>query len=1508
MSFYTSLTGLNAATASLSVTSNNIANVGTTGFKRSRADFGDIFATSPLQKASSVIGQGVALKQVSQEFSQGNIQFSANALDIAITGDGFFPLKSADGLQDIYTRNGTFMLNDSYNVVNAAGQALIAAAVDSSGKADLDDLAKLTIPRKTNGDAVATSQVMLGLNFPSDATVPELPFDRNDPTTYNKTTAVTVYDSGGNGYLATVYYRKTQVATPDDATNKWQTYVYIGNTKLQEMLIQSSDSTGEKQYVNKYGEIRSESDIPPQDIARGVTKLFNLDDLKNPVRSEPASKSGGVLSDELITDWKEGISFPTVVSDLLGTNSAPGKLYSPVNKAQSYVLTDSTKNITFPATGEDPVTTLRELADLVNKHNLTAAEADRITYKATINAAGDMIIMPADEQNIVSNLSLKTVIDSYSESLVPESNENGVLTFDKPAIAATSYNMSVTVGTDKKTYKAADYKSLAALARVDFPSTSVDSNGKLIFEGSPMPLVEISADYGDRTPLEVVPDKETSLSGNQTARSIRIYEPTQSAEGYTLTIGSDTYIGTDLSALAVAAKDNQDFSVRFFENKMYVVDKDSTDAATLTSISLKSTTAPTVTAVENATAATKTFTGVDLTTLGLTNPVAKYTLNIKGREYNGTLAEIQAAVTTGETKVSAALTGSTLVITDKDTTDSTGLADIGLTLKVASDTAQSTDEVTAFDPPYSAVGYSLTLQAGGTAYVGNDLTELAAAINAATLTPPITASVIDSRIVLTAVDGTNLTTVALNATILNAVNFDAASTGDMYVMTAGDTQYSAKTLAELEVIINDDNKFVAVFDPVSNSIKVAKSLQITPTSTATGFSLTIGSNTYTGTTKETLVASINAAEKFTASLQAGGDVIVTDTNALTGPVLADVTLTSVTSGNNYMMDVASQSSAIKFDLNVDESLQPVTIDMSYLNELAPPKNKFTGVEIARELTKAINKTYGDEKYFDFKDQITVAGSGVADLFILEVGGVPAKISLTQSDRGLPNLSAVTVDKAVAAIQAEIDKVTTLPTKVTVSYDPVRQSFAFKAKDEQAITIRSVQSRNDLFGLTSTEISVDPEKGGTWGATVLPQGLYQIENEADHRYGIEVKFDETNKIFTVSSGTTGDTSSIEIPNASAIANALFGLQLADGQNKTDTSAVPLRGILSQPAVLKGNAIGINLDNKFQVDATNNQFVVTVDNVTGLIVMPERSDYTEGEFVRDLEDRINALADNYGRTVSGVRVSIETIPGTNNKTFKFTTGTTGDNSFLKVSANSIWGLTDLPSARGSTSRWLQPPQAKNADGFPLYVDRDGLETSNPGTFSEDETRDLWSPVFLDKGELTFDTAGKLKSPMEAIAFKSFTDPDSGSTLQFSIDYASSTQYSSPFSVNKQDQNGRPEGDLIGVDIGDDGLVSASYSNGSQKSLAKVVLVNFASPTGLRQIGDASYYATSKSGDAKYGEAGSAGFGTVRAGARERANVDLTAELIELITAQRNFQANAKAIETNNTLTQAIINIRS
>ncbi|NBW55801.1 MAG: flagellar hook-basal body complex protein, partial [Betaproteobacteria bacterium] len=291
MSFFTALTGLNAATAQLGVTANNIANAGTIGFKRSRTDFGDIFATSPLQKASSTVGQGVSLKRVTQEFSQGNVSFSSNTLDLAITGDGFFPLKSADGFQDIYTRNGAFMMNDQYNVVNSAGQRLMAASVDSSGKANLNNQNVLSIPQKTTGQARETSLVQLGLNFPADAKVIKTDFNRNDPNTYNKSTALTVYDKGGNGYLATVYYVKTQNASASQPTNKWQTYVYIGDALVQASLQQSTNDLGEKQYVNKYGEIKPESEVSDL-LVNAKTKMFSLNQLTDERDSVPAAVSG----------------------------------------------------------------------------------------------------------------------------------------------------------------------------------------------------------------------------------------------------------------------------------------------------------------------------------------------------------------------------------------------------------------------------------------------------------------------------------------------------------------------------------------------------------------------------------------------------------------------------------------------------------------------------------------------------------------------------------------------------------------------------------------------------------------------------------------------------------------------------------------------------------------------------------------------------------------------------------------------------------------------------------------------------------------------------------------------------------------------------------------------------------------------------------------------------------------------------------------------------------------
>lgn len=790
MSFYTSLTGLNSATAQLAVTSNNIANVGTSGFKRSRADFGDIFSTSPLQKSSSNIGQGVSLKQVSQEFSQGNISTSGNSLDLAITGDGFFPLKTPDGLQDTYTRNGSFTLNDQNNVVNSTGQRLMAASVDSSGKADLTNLNALTIPPKTSGEAVETTKIQLGLNLPADSAVITADFDRTNASTYNKSTALTVYDSGGNGYLATVYYAKTQNATLDSPFSKWQTYFFVGDTEVKPALQQATDTVGSNYFVNKYGDVLPKSD-PRVVPSSGTTEMYSLDQLTDIRPSSPAQAVGSAL---------------------------PADVYT----------------------------------------------------------AGAFVAQPTG--------------------------------------------------------------SLSFQIKVD----------------------------GATVPQEI------------------------------------TY-------------------------------------------------------------------------------------------------ELQAS---------------------------------------------------------------------------------------------------DS-----------------------------------------DPQVLAR---HVEIAINN----------------IMGALEDTPATEGT-------------------------------PAQAG-----------------------------------------------------------------PP--------------------------------------------------------------------------AVAAVPA----------------------------------------------------------------------TPAIKNA---RFGITVEFDPDNAKFSISSGTTGDGSSISIVEADAQAISIMGLADAPNLTVLASTTEALRGKASEPAVLRGEVMTINTAKSVQVTSSNKDFFVSVDGIVKKIELPFPTTYTNIEaFAKALQDEINTISDlETGRNVSGVTVAFDT----KTKQLSFTTGTTGSNSAIQVTGSADWGLANTEMQFGATTDWKK--LAQFTENGALQFVKNGVQTEDATGLS---SKTEWWPVYLDRGELSFDLTGKPVSPLTGMPFETAFLQGGKGALTMSIDFTKSTQYSSAFAVLSQSQDGAPEGELMGLNIGPDGLVNATYSNGSQVSLGKIVLANFSSPSGLRQVGDASYLASASSGTAKIGEAGSAGFGSIRAGATERANVDLTQELVDLITAQRNFQANAKAIETSSTMTSAIINIRA
>ena len=962
MSFYTSLTGLIAATTELAVTSNNIANAGTSGFKKSSADFGDIFATSPLQKASSVVGAGVSLKQVSQEFSQGNIEFSANSLDLAITGDGFFAMQSPDGTK-LYTRNGGFVLNEQNQMVNNAGQSLLSLPVDSTNKADFSkQKTALTIPRKTVSEFKATTSVELGLNLPSDSEPITASFNRNKPDTYHKTTSFTVYGASGSSHLATAYYVKTATATADKPFNKWQTHVFIDDQPVSPQLIQASDRSGDEFFVNKFGEIKTRSELLQLQrtsaesekflITTGTLyKKFAFDNLSTPIESKPAT-----------------------IESLI------------------------------PATS-----------------------------------------------NFIDNLNLTN-------------NKDGV-----------------------------DFSKMTRKQLTNMFQVSIDGSSSL------------------NVGLEHLAGRDVKMSGTQIAYEL-----------------------------------SNQINTRFGDGKNF----------------LFPTAAP-------------------------------------------------ADVNTG-------------------------------------------------------------------------------------------------KITLSHVVGTTTSTLALDIPAI------LASVG------------------------------------TADGVSLIEAGQATP---------------------EAVSYAIN---KHIRGLS----------DAAAGP------------------------------------FKNITVEYDIVNQ---------GLKVTQRGT-------------------------VGDVFIKRTAGTGA--------------------------------------------DPI-------------FGVLPTAAAGDL-GAQMKPRDTDPSELLLPG--VLPNGS-DLNISRDQRFGAKVTYQDGR--FLLRSGTTGDLSSINVTlnretvggasvltSASALASELLGIPASGLVVNPQTSLInnlpTVRGQGSTPPIFLGKQMGVDPRRSFSVTAANRNLTVIINGISSQIRL-EPGQYSIGTFTKHMQDRINLMADNLGRTVSGVKVDFEDSRGA----LKVTGSTSGDESFIQIAGSSDWGLDNIDTVFGKTSTYIQMAQETVAGGSVYALQgKDGkwVESTDKGDF-DDNNIPYWSPIFLDKGELTFDTSGALVSPIGTSKLESASI--TGTVV--ALDYGKSTQFNSPFAVLSQNQNGAPEGDLVGVNIGDDGLVIASYSNGSQKSLGKIIAAKFANPQGLRQIGDSSFYASSASGDATFGEPGAAGFGTLRAGARERSNVDLTAELVDLITAQRNFQANAKAIETTNTMTQAIINLR-
>lgn len=174
------------------------------------------------------------------------------------------------------------------------------------------------------------------------------------------------------------------------------------------------------------------------------------------------------------------------------------------------------------------------------------------------------------------------------------------------------------------------------------------------------------------------------------------------------------------------------------------------------------------------------------------------------------------------------------------------------------------------------------------------------------------------------------------------------------------------------------------------------------------------------------------------------------------------------------------------------------------------------------------------------------------------------------------------------------------------------------------------------------------------------------------------------------------------------------------------------------------------------------------------------------------------------------------------------------------------------------------------------------------------------------LTFNSSGALTTAMPIA--QSFPITTGAVTpLAFNLDFTDSTQFGSAFGVNRMVQDGYASGRLSGISIGADGVVQGRYSNGQARNLAEIVLANFNSPNGLQSLGGNQWGETSESGPPLVGAPGTGSLGVVQSAAVEESNVDLTAELVNMITAQRSYQANAQSIKTQDAVLQTLVNLR-
>ena len=1560
MSFYTALTGLNGSQADISATSNNIANVATTGYKRSKAEFGDIFATSPLQNSSSSIGSGTILKGIKQQFTQGNVSSSLNALDMAISGQGFFALKpSLTTNQTVYTRNGSFSVNNDRYVVDSAGQFVLALPVSDDGSVqggEIVDAKPLKLELEA-GEAKKTDNLELAVNLPASSSVfaSADDFDPTNPATFNSSTSVTIFDNLGNPVIATAYFIKTQAAQGNEATHKYQTKFIVDGREVEPSLTEAISPTGQTLVVDRFGQIIPMNEKPQIISVAQTQPLFYLDDLSNKTVSKSATVTSTVLEDAAFTATAPSI---TIVTDPLQYNTTY-EANPTLNKSTYWgkdFLTvrvdDTTGSAGFKSIDIRPGSyTAASLASEVQRAiNSGLGDDSKLSIDPVTDGSFSIQFNQLDNNDELQTLTAIKV-DLMQDSFITEdlfAATNGIENVASPNftreefLAHTQLQINdalnrAAVSADGSTNSSSTYgvsSSLFARATGSKLTGAIKETEVLSFN-----YKQPATDLTDENSIS---DETKFLlhSYYNSSPTLNVFEKSLDVKA----VGGNTMV--------------QDASGTL---KVYVNDPDAT---------ISTTTFP--------------------TEVYLAGEFDTTTSTVNNLKYNGAKFSVSSAGTDAN--------GNTFLNLKSDSTSAINITDTKI--KVLHTTSK---DVSAYFEGGTGIFDNQTEHFGSNrivlkelnkhAYLNKDAKQANTLLNGA-ISNSVTSITVDTTTGFPASGTLLIGTEEMTYTGKTATTFTGITRNTNSVGAA-----SALDDATVKLASFSDDIFSGFTDKLRNTYAAAK---VTNTAPAAGGTLTVGSTegfpatgtilvgnekmTYTAKTATTFTIGVKAQGHtttytgseaklkgaITATSPANGGTMTIDnlTNAsfpksgtllvgsehitytgwtadttarpLTASSANTLTLSGITRGVNGTT-AATGSDNLDIDLLADVSLVTSVETMG----LETRTTEINGAINASVTSLTVDSTVGfeDSGFIRVGTEIMSYTGKTATSFTGLTRGAGGTTAAAHSDDAdiFQEISITDdwVDETDPALKITYDSsgqnftLQGIPSKIGTSTASKMFSFSAYAPGEG--------NKANAIGLKTQTNKASSNIGG--GAVLKAESVLftgdQIAADTQRAYGVEVSYNNLTRKFSIASGSTGEnipansavgvgdsgqaSSNIEIGRLAIVdgvatasttgtggTSALLGIN-ATTAISTVTADTSGKGLKSSAAVLNGKQSNEDLSEDFFLSnaAEETIFVVNVNDITAAIQVPEGV-YNGTSLATALQSRINQMEDSSGNTVNGVSVSYDTV----GNSFSFTTGTTGLNSKIFVSGSSRMGLNDLELVTGTTPSFVNMANAtaSSATGQSLYVNDAGTTTTLAPANSWTATTDgTFAKVFLKPGELTFDTQGNLVSPIQKVGYKGdfAANAETGTnalSIDLDLNFDGSTQFASDFNVKSVTQDGQTVGKLDGLDIAANGLVSANYTNGLNLALGRLVMVNFNNQNGLKQIGNATYVETSVSGVAAVGEAGADGYGTILSGSLERSNVDITEELVNLITAQRNFQANAKTIETNTSLTQAIIQIRT